>query len=215
MVWWVSSESFRRLHYIIVADSSQFILAPPRAHHLSVMKLFGSGSIRIRWLILSLSLQVTGCSHNSWRLIKNRPSAWGEKLHIAWMERTINHWVTFNPYLFNVAVVLFEPIVPDQEASSDGGWLMAPWIYGRPSVQRHSAAVASPPVSVACITTLLWVHLCRLSVKNFQIAFGNVQSLSPWVDVDVWKNLCRKKKNLRFTGEDASEHTTPTKTEKK
>lgn len=71
MAWWVCSESFRRLHYIIVADSSQLILALPCAHHLSNAKLFASGSITIGLLILSLSFQVTGCSHNSLGLIKS------------------------------------------------------------------------------------------------------------------------------------------------
>lgn len=83
MVWWVCSESFRRIHYIIVADSSQLILALPCARHSSVVKLFASGSIRIRLLILSLSLQVTGCSHNSLGLIKTSRSTWGEKLFIS------------------------------------------------------------------------------------------------------------------------------------
>lgn len=72
---------------------------------------------------------------------------------------------------------------------------MVPWIYDNwPGVQRYSAAIGAPPVSAAYITALLWVRLCRLSVKNFQIAFGTVQSLSTRVVVDVWKNLRREKK---------------------
>lgn len=82
----VIPESF---HYIIAADSSQLILALPCARHLSVVKLFASGSIRIGLLILSLSLQVTGCSHNSLGLIKIRRSALGEKLHIPRVEQDV------------------------------------------------------------------------------------------------------------------------------
>lgn len=153
MPWWVCSESFWRLHYIIVADSSQLILALSRVHYLSKVKLFASGSIGIRLLILPLSLQVTRCSHKSLGLIKLGWSAWGQKLHPRLrQDRTINflfRWVTFNPYPFSVLVVLLEPIVLDQQVSSDSGWLVAPCIYDdRPSVQRHSAAVAALPESV-------------------------------------------------------------------
>lgn len=132
-----------------------------------------------------------------------------------WLERNILLIIFPSEWPLTISVQCSgDSIRANCSGSTEPHVIDAPMNDNWPSVQRHSAAVAAIPVSLTWITALLWVHRYCLSVKNFQIAFGTIQSLSHWAVVDVWR-ICAGKKNLRFTGEGVSEHTVQKKNEKK
>lgn len=139
---------------------------------------------------------------------------------LAWTEHTINYlsqWVTFNPYLFNVLVILVEPIVLDQQNHM---WLMHPWmttdpafnatqqqlplfLYRLPESRRSSGSIVivsvsktsrslSAPFSL-CLTGLSWT--CGESAQEKK-TFGLL--------VRVCLNILYKKKKEKKNREEVS-----------